>query len=181
MKRIALALVAAAALAGAGMAISSGGPNEKLASQSRAYGGGQFYPFGGVVTRAFALDAHVDGGGNGAAYGTWDYGPPTGPWHVRGDVTCMKVDGNVAIVGGWVKDSERSDLQGLAFLTYVRDNGTPGDGAQDEASVSWFGGTSGTNGDFPTSFPQTCPAGVNSFTDEPAIWFPLTGDVVVQP
>ena len=40
MKNIALALVAAAALAGAGMAISSGGPNEKLASQSRDYGGG---------------------------------------------------------------------------------------------------------------------------------------------
>jgi hypothetical protein len=180
MKKIALALVAAAALAGAGMAISSGGPNEKLASQSRAYGGGQFW-FPNGVARAFALDAHVDGNGGGAAYGTWEYGPPTGPWHVRGDITCMTIDGNVAIVGGWVRDTERSDLAGLAFLTYVRDNGTPGSGAQDEASVSWFGGTTGTaNGDFPTSFPQTCPAGVGAFADTPPSWFPLVGDVVVQ-
>jgi hypothetical protein len=179
MKNIALALVAAAALAGAGMAISSGGPNEKLASQSRAYGGGQFSPFNGAVTRAFALDAHVDGSGNGAAYGTWEYGPPTGPWHVRGDITCMNVVGNVAIVGGWVRETERPELA-VAFLTYVRDNGTPASGAQDEASVSYFGGTSGANGDFPTSFPQTCPAGTDSFTDEPPIWFPVTGDVVVQ-
>lgn len=180
MKKTAFALVAAASLAVVGMAISSGGPNEKLASQSRAYGGGQFSPFNGAVTRAFALDAHVDGNGSGAAYGTWEYGPPTGPWHVRGDVTCMNVDGNIAIVGGWVKDSERPDLVGLAFLTYVRDNGTPASGGQDDASVSYFAGTTGLDGDFPTSFPRTCPADANAFADEPPIWFSLTGDVVVQ-
>lgn len=182
MKKLAFALVAAATLAGAGMAISSGGPNQRLASQSRAYGGGQFSPFDGAVTRVFALDAHVDGSGSGsgsgAAYGTWEYGPPGGPWHVRGDVTCVNVVGNVAIVGGWVKDTERPELAGLAFLTYVRDNGTPG--TQDDASVSWFGGTTGANGDFPTSFPQTCPADESAFPDEPPIWFSLTGDVVVQ-
>ena len=140
MKKLAFALVAAAALLVAGMAISSGGPNQKLASQSRAYGGGQFSPFG-AVTRMFALDAHVDGNGSGAAYGTWEYGPPGGPWHVLGDVTCMNVVGNVAIVGGWVKDTERPELAGLAFLTYVRDNGTPG--MQDDASVSFFAGQPG--------------------------------------
>jgi hypothetical protein len=70
------------------MAMSSGGPNQKLASQTRVYGGGTFSFFNGAVTRALAVDAHVDGGGSGAAYGAWEYGPPNRLWHGRGDITC---------------------------------------------------------------------------------------------
>lgn len=177
MRKLVPLLFVAVALTVTGVALSSGSPNDKLASQLRVYGGGQFTtPFG---QRSFAIDAHVDGGGNGAAYGTWEYGPSGGPWHTRSEVTCLTIAGNTAIIGGYVTDTERPELAGLAFLTYLRDNGTPAGGAVDQGSVSYFGASDGLAGDFPTTFPQTCPTA--PFADLPPIWSDAAGDVVIQP
>lgn len=189
MRRIASLLLVVAALAATGAALSSGGPNEKLASQTRIYGGGIFGP-GCVSTplqfclpnqRSFAIDAHVDGNGSGAAYGNWEYGPTGGPWHIEGQVTCVKVVGNTAIAGGFVTGGTRSDLIGWAFAAYVRDNGTTESATPDQASVGWFAPNDGAAGDWPTWYPQTCPAGGAWPIDMgPPLWFDVSGDVVVQ-
>lgn len=190
MKKLMLMLLAVAALAGTGAALSAGGPNERLTAQARVYGGGSFGPacvttpfsFCLPNSRSFAIDAHVEGHGSGAAYGTWEYGPARGPWHIRGDITCVQVVGDTAIAGGWVTESERPELVGLAFAAYVRDNGTQASGTPDQASIGWFGTNDGAAGDFPPSFPQTCPAS-GAFEDgsAPPVWFDVSGDVVVQP
>ena len=178
MRKLVPVLFVAVALTATGVALSSGSPNDRLASQTRVFGGGQFaFPNG--VERSFAIDDHVDGHGAGAAYGTWEYGPPDGPWHVRADITCTTVAGSTAIVGGTITSSEIPDFVGLAFLTYLRDDGTPATGARDQASVSYFGTSDGLPGDFPTTFPQTCPDA--PFADLPPIWGDVSGDVVVQP
>lgn len=182
MRKLVPILFLLAALAATGVALSSGGPNEKLVSQTRLYGGGTFdgcatveLPFCLPQARSFALDAHVEGHGDGAAYGTWEYGPANGPWHIRGEIRCVKVVGNTALVGGVVTESDRPDVVGLTFATYVRDNGTQSSGAPDQASIGWFGD------DFPGSFPETCPAsGVLGIDVAPPVWFDLNGDVVVQ-
>ena len=188
MRKLAPLLFVLVALAATGVALSSGGPNEKLVSQARMYGGGAFggcatveVPFCLPQSRSFALDAHVEAHGDGAAFGTWEYGPADGPWHLRGDITCAKVVGNTAIIGGWVTESERPELVGLAFATYVRDNGTQASGAHDQASIGWFGEADGLEGDFPTSFPQTCPpSGAFGIDVAPPVWFDVSGDIVVQ-
>jgi hypothetical protein len=190
MRKVVSLLFVAVALAATGVALSSGGPNEKLVSRLRVYGGGQFGPgctndtitFCLPSSRSFALDAHADGHGNGAVYGTWDYGPTAGPWHISGEITCMKVVGNTAIFGGLVRQSERPELLGLTFAGYVRDNGTPAAGVPDQASIGWFGTSDGMAGDFPTTFPATCPAtGAFGADVAPAVWFDLQGDVTIQP
>jgi hypothetical protein len=186
MRKLVALLFLTVALAATGVALSSGGPNQKLASETRVYGGGTFGP--GCVTdplqfcmpteRSFAIDAHVEGGGSGAAYGTWEYGQTGGPSHMKGDITCVTVVGNTAIVGGFVTQSERSDVIGLAFAAYVRDNGTTTSTTPDQASVGWFA----PPGDWPASFPQTCPAsGAFGVDIAPPLWFNVHGDVVVQP
>ena len=108
MRKLVPLLFVAVALTATGVALSSGSPNDRLASQLRVYGGGQFaFPNG--VERSFAIDDHVDGHGAGAAYGTWEYGPPDGPWHIRADITCTTVAGSTAVVGGTITSSEIPD------------------------------------------------------------------------
>lgn len=189
MRKLVPLLFVAVALVATGAALSSGSPNERLASQTRIYGGGTFGPacvsepfqFCLPNERSFAIDAHVEGHGNGAAYGTWEYGPTNGPWHVRGDITCVTVVGNAAIAGGYVTESERPELVGLAFAAYERDSGTPASHMRDQASIGWFGTSDGLPGDFPTSFPQQCPAsGSFDAATAPPVWFDVNGDVVIQ-
>jgi hypothetical protein len=55
-------------------------------------------------------------------------GPASGPVAIQGDVTCLTVSGNTALVGGFDRST------GMAWLIEVVDNGEPGAGADHHRS-----------------------------------------------
>ena len=183
--KLVMLLVVVAVLAGSGVAVSSGGPQERLASQVRIYGGGTYGPcFAGgafclAAERSLAIDVHIEGGGMGAVYGDWENGV-AGQFVNKGEVTCARIDGDVAIVGGRITFATNPAFVGLAFVAYFKDHGSVASTAPDEASIAFLGPNDGQPGDFPLSFPASCPA--SPFGDDvaPALWTPLRGNVVVQ-
>jgi hypothetical protein len=124
MKRTLLVVsIATGALAAAGIAWSSGvlggGP-----AQIRVYGGGQVAT-PTAVARTLGLDAYASPQGL-EAYGSLRYaGVPPG---FRGELTCLSVAGDPALVGGFIRERP-ANLVGLDFLYGVTDNGPPGSGA----------------------------------------------------
>jgi hypothetical protein len=105
--------VALGALVAAGIAWSSelmgNGP-----AQIRIYGGGEIT----AISRTISLDAHANPDGLGA-YGSFRYAgmPPGFP----GEITCLSVVGNAAVVGGFI----RQPVTGIDFLYGVVDSGLP--------------------------------------------------------
>jgi hypothetical protein len=173
MKRMLLVVgVTVGALAAAGIAWSSGvlggGP-----AQIRVYGGGQIAT-PTIVPRTFSLEANGNPDGL-RAWGSFRFaGVPPG---VRGDVTCLTLAGNSALVGGFIREGV-PDLIGRDFLFAVSDNGPPGSGAD----TSGFADVSPELDNppypgLPPDFPRTCPPTVdlNAFGS-----FPLTGDVSIE-
>src|SRR5712691_2056877 len=94
-KLVLLPVLGLAALAIAGFAYSSGGPNEQLVHQDRLYGGGGTEPgcfvpdigFCRPVATNFAIEAHATQDGQ-AAYGDYNSG------RTHSQITCLAVDGN---------------------------------------------------------------------------------------
>jgi hypothetical protein len=178
MKWFAAALIAVAAvIVSATIASATSGPNAQLVTQDRVYGGGQFTnPFDGSV-RNFAIDAHAQGGGSGAAYGNMEYGSPG--FHINTQVTCLKVVGNTATVGGIITDTDLPGSTGWALLWIVRDNGNPESATPDAATFQSRGPL-----DDPTwtaGFPYVCPSPDTATSLFGLSYFPLNaGDFVVQ-
>jgi len=57
-----------------------------------------------------------------------------------GDVTCLHVDGNKAVIGGIIRhDALTSDVEGTMFFAAVEDNGNPSDAAPDRVSAYYLG------------------------------------------
>jgi hypothetical protein len=173
MKRSLLVVgVTVGALTAAGVAWSSGvlggGP-----SQIRIYGGGEVAtPTAVPRTISIAANANPDGLG---AWGSFRYaGVPPG---VRGEVTCLTMDGSSALVGGFIRDGP-ANLIGGDFLYAVTDDGPPGSGADragfidvtPELDTPPYPG-------LPADFPRTCPPTVdlNAFGS-----FPITGDISIE-
>lgn len=106
----------AGALAAAGLAYSTGGPNAQLVGQDRVYGGGHFIvpdSLGGGV-RTFAIDAHSSG--------DIEYG---GLLHwAHEQVTCLNVVGNSATVGAIVTDTDRLPPSAFSCCGSCRTTGT---------------------------------------------------------
>jgi hypothetical protein len=162
--------LAAVTLSAAGIAWSAGildnGP-----AQIRVYGGGQ------VATptpnpRIISLTASANPQGR-EAYGSFRYSGG----RVRGDVTCLTVAGNNALVGGFIREGS-PDVVGLDFLYAVTDNGLPGSGADTAGFIDI--GPELDNPPYPglpANFPMTCPADIN--LDVFGV-FPLTGDVSIE-
>jgi hypothetical protein len=173
-----LALVA---LAIAGFAYSSGGPNEQLVHQDRLYGGGGTEPgcfvpdihFCRPVRTNFAIDAHANQDGN-AAFG--DYLSGAG----HNQVTCLAVHGSNAVVGGITVSSPNPANVGSFFATFYVDNGTPAFGG-DLVSPHYVGPPDPSG--WPAGFPYVCPS---PDTGAPAFglfrsFIPISrGDIVVQ-
>jgi hypothetical protein len=164
--------IAVVALAAAGIAWSSGvlggGP-----AQIRIYGGGQFPTPTPIPTRTISLDANASPQGLGA-YGTFRYaGEPPG---FRGEVTCLSVAGNSALIGGFIRQGP--NFVGLDFLYAVTDNGPAGSGA-DTAGFIDIGPELDTPPypGLPADFPKTCPTTVHL---EIFGSFPLSGDVSIE-
>jgi hypothetical protein len=165
-------VVLAGALAVAGLAYSTGGPNAQLVNQDRLYGGGGTDPgcfvpdigFCRVVSTDFSIDAHATGTGN-AAYG--DLVARNGS---HNQVTCLAVDGNHAVVGA-------RNAGGLTATFYV-DNGP---GQLDLVSPLYSGPDDPSQ--WPPGFPYVCPSpdvGAPAFGLIPS-FIPISrGNIVVQ-
>jgi hypothetical protein len=171
VRKLVVASLVVGVLAAAGVAWSSGvlggGP-----VQIRIYGGGQVAT-PSAVPHTISIDANANPQG-GEAYGTLRYaGNPPG---FLGNVTCLTVVGNSALVGGFVR--QPAAFAGADFLYAVTDNGPPGSGA-DQAGfidVSPELDTPPYTG-LPADFPRTCPATVDLQVFGA---FPLTGDVSIE-
>jgi hypothetical protein len=186
MRKLLVALVALAALAGAGIATSSS-PADRFAGLAHVYGGGEFGPGcfatptggdSGVCfpdARAFSLD--VLGDGRNFAFGELAYGSPR---HTvtKLRVTCMVVAGNRAEVGGWVTESWNPAFVGLAMAYWVTDNGSINSPTPDQGGIAWLG-TPGAAADFPATFPAKCLP-IDGDANAYPLYQDLHGDVVVQ-
>jgi hypothetical protein len=161
--------VALAALVGAAAAWSSGvlggGP-----AQIRVYGGGEF---AAPAVHTISLDAAANPGGD-AAYGTLRYaGVAPG---FRGDVTCLSVFGDAAVVGGIVREGP-ANFVGADFLYGVIDNGPAGSGA-DQAGFLDVSPELDPYPGLPADFPKTCPTAEGAQASFGS--FPLIGDVSIE-
>jgi len=181
MKAFALYVGALVALVAAGVAYSAASPAAKLQKQDRVYGGGQFGPGCAAQciasARNFALDAHAEGDGN-EAVGTSTYGGTGGALEQRRSVTCVRVEGSHAVIGGVVESG--SDA-GNWYVQYFVDRGGPaaGPGSRDLISLSFQ--DAATAPGWPVGFPATCPSATDGFPGaEPAYLELDEGDLVVQ-
>jgi hypothetical protein len=176
------ASLALVALVVAGLAYSSGGPNEQLAAQDRLYGGGGtdpgcFVPDIGFCRTGFtnfSLDAHATATGQ-AAHG--DHVSAVG----HSQVTCLAVHGNNAVVGGVTLSSPNPSTVGTLFAFFFVDRGTPDSGQLDLVSPRWSGPADPSG--WPPGFPYACPSPDTGATEFGLIrsFIPISrGDIVVQ-
>jgi hypothetical protein len=181
VKKFSLYIGALLALVAAGVAYSAASPAAKLQKQDRVYGGGQFGPGCANVcsgtARNLAVDGHAEGDGSGAV-GTSTYGGTGGTLEQYRSVTCVRVDGNHAVIGGVVESG--SDA-GSWYAQYLVDRGGPAAaaGSRDLASLSFEAAAGSTT--WPAGFPYTCPSATEGFPGAEPTYLELDeGDLVVQ-
>jgi hypothetical protein len=181
VKRLSLYAALPLVLAVAGVAYAASSPSAKLAKQDRIYGGGQFGPgcFSNSAVcfprpRNLSIDAHAEDSGVEAA-GDFNYGAPGSTLEDHARVTCVRVDGNRAAVGGLITSGSNA---GAAFLFYAVDRGGPASGDRDLASPEYIDLPDATT--WPSGFPTTCPS-PDGTPNQPAIFQEVqAGDIVVQ-
>ena len=157
----------------------AGGP-----AQDMLYGGGRY---GGATTdgtapffvslREFSIDAHSNPVGGGA-YGTFAQGNPNnGNLFLGGEVTCLEVDGNSAVAGGYVRESIDPNFVGNVFFVYFKNFGRAGSGTLDRGTATFQELANSPN--LPSGFPRECtPVDNNAFG---LGYVPFTaGDVVIH-
>ena len=105
----------------AGVAYSAASPSAKVQKQDRVYCGGHIDP--GCFTnsglcfeapRNFAVDAHAQGDGSEAA-GNSNYGA-TGAFEAYRGVTCLRLSGNTADVGGIIESGTNTNPLSMMAL-----------------------------------------------------------------
>ena len=182
MKKVGFYVVTLLALIGAGVAHSAASPGAKLQKQDRVYGGGQFGPgcFSNSTmcfarARNLSVDAHAEGNGADSA-GNVNYGVPGVTFEDRDRVTCVRVEGNHAVIGGVVASGTKS---GYGFVWYTVDRGGAGGTQRDLASPEFIDVLSSTS--WPAGFPDVCPSPVTGAPGLEPIYQELhSGDLVVQ-
>ena len=148
-----------------GIAYSSSNPTAPD-GQDRVYGGGRVGPPPGCApeidctnqTRDFSLDVHGTRGGQ-TLIGDFADSRPAGTID-QADITCMTVDGNKAVIGGF--RTSGTGLIGAAFVAYLVDNGPPSSPVNDLYSRPFFLDPEPFPGQ-PADFPKTCPDSAESF------------------
>jgi hypothetical protein len=99
-----------------------------------AVGGGyRFNPATGVRQAHFALSAHE---GPHGAFGTYNSTSDNPSLDFNGDVTCLFVMGNRAIVGGVVRKGGDVGQEGTGFAVGFEDNGSPGNSPPDLTTLT---------------------------------------------
>jgi hypothetical protein len=181
ISRLAAAGVFLGALAVAGIAYSTTGPNAQLAVQDRLYGGGGTDPgcfvpdigFCRPIATNFAVDAHASADGQ-AAHGDLAGGASR-------EVTCLAVDGDNAAVGGIITASSTSPSSvGMWFAQFYVDGGTINVGG-DLVSPFYVGPPDASG--WPAGFPYVCPSPDTGAPDFGLFrsFLPISrGDIVIQ-
>lgn len=182
MRKFLLLAAGGLLLAGVGAAWSSQGNGDPLDWVS---GGGTFGPgcFDGPdnlcfgARRDLSIDAH--GGPHGQnATGTSYYGRnETGAATARArDVLCMRVEGNVAVIGGTYLQSTAQGDELFGWAMRVEDNGPPGPGPRDRSGPTFVDPLA----NWPAGFPKVCPALDEAYFEEVG-YLPLhSGDLIVH-
>jgi hypothetical protein len=151
---VGVALLAAASVAWS--AVDSDGPR-----QDRLAGGGIFgpgcsdgaTPFCIPASRSFSIDAASSPEGGGA-YGTYMSGRPgAGQTTLIGRITCLQVEGNTAVAGGYIVGGT-SAVDFDVFFVYMQDRAEPGVGS-DGASANFV--ELANSAGLPAGFPNECP------------------------
>jgi len=157
----------------------AGGP-----AQDNVYGGGRYgaattngsRPFF-VSLREFSIDAHANPVGGGA-YGTVAIGNPNnGNLTLEGEITCLEVEGNAAVAGGYVRENVNPDFIGFAFFVYFQDFGRAGSGTLDRGTATFLDRLDSP--DLPKGFPKKCAPVDNDAFGLGFVPF-VAGDVVVH-
>lgn len=181
MKKFLLYAGALVSLVGAGVAYSAASPAAKLQRQDRVYGGGQIGPGCADIcvtnARNFALDAHAQGDGSEAA-GTSTYGGTGGALEQQRSITCTRVDGHRAVIGGVV---ESGSAAGFWYVQYFVDRGGAAalPGSRDLATLTLQDAPG--SGAWPSGFPATCPSATTGIAGGELAYLEVDeGDVVVQ-
>ena len=180
--RTLLLMLAAGALAAAGAAWSSQGKGDPL---DYVAGGGTFGPgcFDGPDSLCFGArrDLSVDAHGgpksqNATGISYYGRNEANAATATRRDVLCMRVDGNVAVVGGTYLQPTAGGDEVWGWAMRLEDNGPPGPGPDDRSSPTFIDALASWN----EGFPQVCPALDASFFEEVG-YLPLHGgDLVVH-
>ncbi len=131
-RRTAIAAAAAAALAAAGAAYSSH-TGEAPARSDAVWGGGHFVNPAGVPRDLSVLGVR---GGRRGADGSLIFGTNGVVTINRTEVTCLAVNGNKAVVGGIIRETNTGAFVGSANVMYYIDNGGPGSSARDRSWVT---------------------------------------------
>jgi hypothetical protein len=183
VRKFTLYVVALLAVVGASVAYAAASPSAKLQKQDRVYGGGQFGPgcFSSVICfanpRNVAVDAHAQGDGTEVA-GTSTYGSPSSTFDQRKDISCLRVDGNRAVIGGTIQSGPGA---GDFYAQYFVDRGGPSaaPGNLDLVSPSFEDSPSAEG--WPAGFPSTCPSPTAGFPGGEPVYLELDeGDIVVS-
>jgi hypothetical protein len=158
-RRTAVALTVAwvGSLAAIATGVSLAGP-DAVAGDS-VYGGGRHAGAGAcsdgttpvcLPPREFSVDAHANRSGR-SAEGTFEYAnPDTGSVIASGDVLCVNVSGEQAVVGGRINEGPNL---GTAFVIHMEDRGRPGSATRDRVSPVFLLAPA----EEPPDFPRTCP------------------------
>jgi hypothetical protein len=184
MRTLMLVAVALTAVVGAGVAYSASSPSAKLAKQDRVWGGGHVAAGSCSVNvptfcppdaRNFAVDAHAEGDGSGAA-GNSAYNA-----HASRTVTCLSVNGNKAAIGGVVLVGGNIGNPGDVYVQYFVDRGTTSlSTPQHDYMSAIYTVTPPLNAEWPEGFPYVCPPAEGTSTLPPVYLEIDGGDVSVQ-
>jgi len=176
---IPLAVVVLAVVAAIVSATGLAGPG---GGQDSVYGGGR-HAGGGACTdgttpfcppnpREFSIDAHANRNGAGAQ-GTLEYAnPDTGAIIASGDVTCLRVVGETAVVGGFLNEGPAA---GTGWFLQVEDRGRPGSATRDRVSPVFLL----VDVPDPPGFPRRCPAFEDELFGDVGFFSQTFGDVAV--
>jgi hypothetical protein len=179
-KKLIVGAVLLAAVVGTGVAYSAASPSVKLAKQDRLWGGGYVAPgtcstnvpdFCPPAPRHFAFDAHAEGDGSGAV-GNSSFNNQTSR-----TVTCLRVDGDTATVGGVVVEGTLGN-PGDYYLQHFVDRGTSSPASQRDLASGHYTGP--PSADWPEGFPYVCPP-ADETTSVPPVYLEMAGgDITVQ-
>lgn len=163
-----------ALIVGIGIAYAASSERGLPGGERAVWGGGHADIFAG---REFSIVATPDGGE--FLYGKAGSAIPA----IGGDVTCVRVSGNHAVIGGIIRENGVSGTYvGWPFLWYVTDNGKLAATTPDQVSAGYIVDPPSIAekwGGLTRSFPYVCPPFSDLPTSEPL--YDLTGgDIVVQ-
>jgi len=185
MKRLPLVLTLLASLVLALGPVSADNTTALITGGGWRLGNVAFPAFAGKPIREFTVN--VWSTDSRRVIGFYRFGS-IGGTTFSGPVTCAKVAGNRAVIGGPITITSDPGLAGKSFLVFLTDNGPHrfGQIGPDTLSQTYLlpddvqpGGSLGPGLDIPTNFPARCPAAdgtassaadVNDMTGDIAIW-----------